>query len=177
MTDDQKYLLDKNFTRIDNFLSHVNTKAAFIIAFNTFVLGGVLLKANDTSALFKHYPIQVLAVAVLFVMVVGIGLSTYRTLEAMAPYLGSGNNSATGYHTLFFFGSIADLPVDDYEKRVGQLTPDELLHDMVQQTHVLSRSLIHKFQKIAKGVWWATYFVCIPLFSLAGLKLLDLLLS
>lgn len=174
MTEDQKYLLDNLLRRIDIYTNSINSKAAFLVAFNTFVLGTSLLKYNEIVdsfriPLFKDI-LNFLFAAVLF----GAIFSLRYTFNAIDPYLKSGNDSDS-YKTLLFFGSVGKMTYEEYKTRVEVLSKLSLIDDMIRQTHVLSEGLNHKFGCMSKSVFCLTYFVLFPVIVAVLLRIVEVI--
>lgn len=172
MTDEQKYLLDKLLSRIDYYIGSINAKSAFIITFNTFILGTILLKYNDTINAFTHEKFSYIIPIIILVILFGSGMSLCNVFKAVIPYMESGNKPSS-YHSLLFFGSISQMSLDDFNDRVLELDKDKLLNDLVRQTHILSIGINNKFNYISKSVFWAVYFILIPIGLVILLKVID----
>lgn len=174
----QSYLLDKVLSRIDFYIDTTNSKASFLIAFNTFILGSIIF-GYDT--LFKSYnilsafPFSILLHFSAIVIIGGCTASILFTLRSIQPFLKSGNTTEE-YHSLLYFGSIKELKPGVYKEKVENLTQDTLDDDLIRQTHVLSTGLKNKFDNIGKSII-CIKIIIIPVVFLSCLKIIDLIIK
>ena len=136
--------------RIDNYISGVNTKASFIIAFNVFLFGNIISQHKNIKEIIENCEYSSLGfwvlISILFLSIVSI----FIVGLAIFPYLKSGNSTKGKYHSLIFFNSIADFDCDkDYLEATNKQSESEILDDLKLQIHTLSKGLNAKFIKIA----------------------------
>lgn len=186
MNEPQKTLLETTLKRIDYYIGTVNTKAAFIIAFNSFILGGLILKSDEILSGINFYSLKIIAIVSLIILVIGLGWSLFWVFKAVNPYLNSGNSNEetieetkeiNNYRSLLFFKSIFEFEKEEYKKRVHDLTIESLQNDFEEQCHVLSKGLSDKFLYIKRSTIGILYFVVLPLFLIVLVKLLNELLG
>ncbi len=168
--------MNKLINRIDFYINTVNSKSAFIVTFNVFILGSILLKYEDIIKQFKNPRISLLVPVLMVVMIFGVGMSLLRVFKAVTPYMDSGNQPSS-YYSLLFFSSVSKLSLDDFRNKVVNLKEKDLLEDLVRQTHVLAKGANDKFIYIKKSMFWTINFVLIPLGLLVLLKIIDWLLN
>lgn len=173
MNDEQKYILDKVLSRIDSNINAVNSKASFFIAFNTFILGTIILKHNEIIESFTYQKFKIVIPILLLVITVGVGYSLYNVLKAIEPYLESGDKPAEPYLSLLFFGSISKLTVDEYMLKIENINKDLIKEDFMRQIHVLSKGLDMKFDRIKKSTRAIIYLILLPLGVLALFKVIE----
>jgi len=171
MTDEEKYLFDKQFTRFDFYINSINVKSAFIVAFNTFILGILVLKYNDIIMSFEHHVTQCIALIIFLFLFISIGVSLINVFLAVKPFLKSGSHIETS--SLFFFNSLSKIKLDDYRSRVNTLTSDIIKEDIITQTHVLAQGAANKFRYMDRSIHWLIYFVIMPLLILYVLRIID----
>lgn len=132
--------------RFDAYVTASNTKAAFLLAFNTFICGGILSGYKTLISLgSKSYQIHINIILVL-IFVIGV-LCLFFVLRAMYPYMKSGNSSADKYHSLIFFKSVSEFTTsDDYLKKLNEQSNDDVLEDLAKQIHAIGSGLQKKYQ-------------------------------
>src|SRR5687768_6211987 len=96
--------------RFDTYMGSTNTKAALLIAFNTFVPGSVALKWQDIERAFgtDHRSAFVLASVFLVVALAASVVSLVFTFWAISPFLKSPKRPEK-YHSDLFFCDVAEL--------------------------------------------------------------------
>lgn len=172
MNDEQKFILEKLLGRIDFYLNVINVKAAFLITFNTFILGSILLKYCDIINQFTYIKIKSLVSIMILLITIGIICSLFKLLKAVSPFLESGNKPSS-YQSLLYFGSVAELSYEDYNKQIENITKETVIYDLTQQTHLLSKSLTEKFRFLNQGIWWIIWFIMLPLVIVMLIKSLE----
>jgi hypothetical protein len=164
---DRRDFLWRIIGRYDFYINTTNGKAAFLIAFNVFVVSGVVLKWSDLFQLYGGgFPFANLATAILLAMMVLASLaSLFCTFMAVNPFLKS-PKEPENYHSAIFFGHVAqyDEP-EKYLRRVKDLDEEKAVKDLAYQAHVLAKATIAKFGWIKRAVG-VILFVQLPVFTL-----------
>ena len=67
--------------------------------------------------------------------------------------------------SMFFFGTIATLPLNDFKSKTMDMNDKELTKDILEQVHINSRICSAKFKFYNKGLWLllsstVLFFVC-----------------
>jgi hypothetical protein len=138
--------------RYDFYNGSVNAKAALLVAFNTFVAGGVVLKWKDIQDAFGSQKIAFAFVGLsLFVALVASLVSLWFTFKSVNPFLGS-PSIPKNYHSLIFFGDVKKFAVEQYHEEVVKVTDDELRRDLAYQAHALADGLSGKFAALKWAV-------------------------
>ncbi|HBG34439.1 MAG TPA: hypothetical protein DDX01_03655 [Holosporales bacterium] len=176
LKEEQKYLFDKQLSRFDFYINSCNTKAAFVIAFNTFVLGSILLKYDVIMSMYQNEKIRYFSAFVFILLVSCIGMSLWNVFSAVKPFLQSGDEKSAN-KSLFFFKSVSEMDLVDYKANVIGITDERLLDDLITQTHVLAKGASDKFSKIDKSIYWLLYFVITPIGVLYLLRVFDWIIS
>jgi hypothetical protein len=159
--------------RYDTYIGSTNTKAAFLIAFNTFVVGGIVLKWQDIrSAVGDTSPPAFPLAAVLLLAAMGAALaSLYLTFQAINPFLTSPKRP-NEYHSNLYFGDVSEhADPDKYLQAVGRWDEAGLQKDLAFQAHTLAGGLTAKFAAIRKAIW-AVVYVQLPALALTGVVVL-----
>jgi hypothetical protein len=150
----------KIIDRFDHLIETTNTKAALIIAFNTFVFGGIVLKWED---LLPSTPLFLVIIGIISLAAAAFssGISLWFTLHAIRPFLESHN-----YHSNIFFRDIAEYKKPEgYLEKVKEMSPDFLTKDLVYQIHILSQGMSKKFNCLKKASQ-AIFYAQIPALAL-----------
>lgn len=171
MEDEKKYLLDTLLKRLDIHTNAINTKAAFVIAFNTFIIGITILNYTNIVAGFTSENIKTLVPIILLMILFASGMSVFRIFKAVSPFLESGKTNK--YDSLLFFGAVSQLSLDRFKSQVNNLTSKDLIDDLIRQTHILSSGVNAKFDNVAKSFFWTIYFVLCPIGIILFLRILD----
>ncbi len=153
----------KTIGRIDTYIGTTNAKAALIVAFDTFLLGGLLLKASDILTPLQPTPWAHTA-ALWLIATVGVAsvASLWITLSVVQPFLTS-NKRPGQYHSRIFFGDIAEVAdASAFLTQAKEASPDEMFDDLAQQLHVVSTIACKKFKRL-QWVTRVAVFVQIPM--------------
>lgn len=147
----------KLIARYDFYYGSVNTKAALLIAFNTFVAGGIVIKWQDIEKTFgAQRPIFVIAVIALTVAVISSLVSLFYTFRSVYPTLDS-PEIPNKYHSLIFFDAVSQFQAKDYHAEVSKLQDGPLLRDLAFQAHSLAGGLSGKFKQLRTAIMWIQY--------------------
>jgi hypothetical protein len=141
--------------RFDTYISGANTKGAFLLAFNTFLCGGLLTNYTTLTGLVGPCLTTYLKVGIFLLILAGI-VSLIIVLLAVYPFLKSGNSSTDQYHSLIYFGSVSAF--DTPEKYIEALKKQDdaaVYSDMSKQLHQLSKALKKKYHQLE----WATKII------------------
>lgn len=137
--------------RFDAYIMASNTKAAFLLAFNTFICGGILTGYKTLISMVNQTHQCLLNILLLSIFIAGI-ICMFFVLRAMYPYTNSGNSSTDKYHTLIFFKSVSEFrTAEDYVKALKAQTDDELWEDLAKQIHAVGVGLKNKYQFIERA--------------------------
>jgi hypothetical protein len=165
-------LLFKNLDRFDMYIASVDRKAAFLVTFNTFVMGTLLLKYTDILKLYKISQIQCSITVLLVICLISVIIAIILAFWASKPYLGSGNQ-AGGYTSLLFFGSVAEMDESSYSTNISSLGKRKLKDDLIHQTHTLALALDCKFKKIKISKFFTIAGVLFPIGIATTLLIID----
>lgn len=149
---DKKDLLWRVIGRFDFYIGSTNAKAALLIAFNTFVAGGVLLKSVDIWNLFGDYkaPAALASIALLVAALAAL-VSLWFTFKVIRPYLDS-ERDPNKYHSMIFFNHVAEWSSDRYCDELVKLDEACLEADLARQAHALAKGLRLKFEDMIFAV-------------------------
>jgi len=174
---DRRDFLWKVIGRYDYYIGSVNSKAAFLIAFNVFVITGIVLKWSDILQLCgTKFPFATLVTSILLAVTALASLaSLFLTFQAVNPFLKSPKDPRV-YHSAVFFGHVAEH--DDPEKylsHVKELDEEKAVKDLAYQAHVLAKGTVGKFGWIK----WAmgAILIEIPIFALLVVIIVGVLIA
>lgn len=155
--------------RFDNNISGANTKGNFLLAFNTFLSGGIIANYDKLIKLIEK-PDNYIYLNIVLILLFLVGLfTTGFIINAVYPFLKSGNSSKDKYHSKIFFLSISEYDnekifANEYKKQDNE----EVNEDLAKQVYILSKGLKSKYNSLA----WAMRGIFIEL----GLMLVILIL-
>jgi hypothetical protein len=160
--------------RYDLYANSINSKAALLMAFNTFVVGAVVLSVDALLAQYRANPWAHGIAAFLFSLTALASLfALLKALQAVSPYLRSPRKPMM-YHSLLFFGDVAQHQnAQDYLAQLEKVQKSMLRTDLAAQAHALATGLECKFGYLTASVQ-SLLWVFLP--SLALLFVLKVLL-
>lgn len=166
-TANTKYII----SRFDNYISGANVKGNFLLAFNSFLTGGVI----------AYYPIMIdlikednkigelLLNIVLCLLIITSIITTLFVIRAVYPFLLSANSSKDKYHSHIFFNSVAEFESHKaYHDSLNKLTESEFERDLSHQAFQLANGLKSKYHNLK----WAMQFVYFELFFIFSIILI-----
>ncbi|SDM20450.1 Pycsar system effector family protein [Halarsenatibacter silvermanii] len=171
--DNNHVYVNKVLNRFDHYIKSTNNKAAFIIAFNTFVLSSLILRATQILNLFKSNDfMKIIVISAFFAIIIGVFNSLKNVFKAVMPYLKSGYETEDN-NSLLFFGSIADMNKKEFINKINEVSHKEMNEDFIIQIHTLAKALNMKYKYIRKSLFWIRKFVLIPLLLILFLAVLS----
>jgi plasmid maintenance system killer protein len=159
----------KIIQRFDFYINSTNTKASAIIAFNIFVLGGIVLKASELLPAKQTYRFlaAVSSVSLLIAAIASL-VSLGITFSVISPFLKSFKKQDR-YTSNLFFIHVANLgdPIRLYQQ-IESADDEDVLKDLSVQAYSLAQGLNKKFNKM-RIAFQAMIFFQFPAFGLAVL--------
>ena len=145
--------------RFDTYITSANTKGAFLLAFNTFLCGGLLSNYTMVAGLVSPGLSVYVKIGLFLLIIAGI-ISLVIVLLAVYPFLKSGNSPTDKYHSLIYFGSVSayETPEKYIDALKSQEEPDSY-YDLGRQIHQVAKGLREKYRKLE----WATKIIFIQL--------------
>lgn len=138
----------KIIERFDSYYSGINNKGAFLLAFNTFLLGAFIVGYKDLIDIVGCKCICVFNLMIGILMLCSI-ISMIYTIISMIPYLDSKTNDDR--KSVWFFNDIATDDKKVFFERIDNSKEEETTADLNNQIFELSKGLRkkHLFVKIA----------------------------
>jgi hypothetical protein len=142
----------KVIARYDTYISATNTKASFIVALNSFMVGTILVKWNSIVSDASGSALRNVLHLALGATAVCAAVAVVLCLLAVAPYLRT-KGDESHYLSAVFFGDVAmhSLP-GDYRDYIVKATRRSLAEDLSFQAHALAGGLAKKFRLIKAGM-------------------------
>lgn len=133
--------------RYDHYISGANTKGNFLLAFNTFLVGGIIANFEKLQKLVQHdwtFTFLNILLIILFGLCI---ITTIIVIRAVYPFLNSGNSSKERYHSHIFFNSVADFENESsFNDSFSNQTDEQVKEDLTKQTYQLATGLKRKFK-------------------------------
>ncbi len=171
----------KTIQRFDFYINSTNTKASSIIAFNTFVLGGIVLKASEIlpSKGIDHCLYLTSGISLIISAIASL-VSLIVTFFVISPFLKSSGDTDTKvkepYSSTVFFADVSRLGSATQLLEQIKSSSDEVIYqDLSTQAYSLAQGLNGKFEKIKIIFYWIL-LVQLPAFGIViSIKLYTLI--
>lgn len=154
--------------RYDNYIISTNAKASLIIAFNSLVLGTVILKFGDILSFYNCLGVRCVVGSLLILIAMSSLSSLFFVFSVVYPYFGSKTDDANQRNSLVYFGSVCKMNSQEYLNRFEICSDEELMEDLTKQATILAKGLNSKMLKMRHSITAIT-------FSLAFILLLVIL--
>lgn len=153
MSKDRTDFLWKVIGRFDFYINSTNTKANFLMAFNTFIIGGLSAHFSNLMLVSSSYPLLRNSSLILIILsFVAAIVSLWHTFSVVNPFLKS-NKKVGEYHSSIFFQDVAEYESpESFFQKFSKDTDNDLLKDLAYQTHVLSKGATSKFDHLKKAL-------------------------
>lgn len=130
--------------RFDHYYDSVNNKGSFYIGLNTFIFGGICV---GYLGLYAKVEMNCFVWLILTALALVNVASILLTIDALTPFLTGSNNSASS-PSLLYFGGISREDFQTYKLRVKGQEDEELLDDLIEQSHCLAKGLERKYDRL-----------------------------
>lgn len=171
-------LSESNLTRVISWAVAADQKAGIILTFVLFSLGYLFSQTSEglkiSLALIRRPEILNILISSLLLLLFclcGFFLlwSGFHLVSALRPRV----ISHSAQKSLFFFGSIAEMPCDEFTEEFSALDHEKSLKAICDQTFNVAKVINTKYQHISDSIWWFQYGILL----LAGFSLLCQLLT
>jgi hypothetical protein len=168
-------ILWKIISRYDHYYNATNTKATIVLAFNSIIISGLLVKIPDILQTFEiKCWIYYYAVVLIVVLALSSIISLVLSFLIINPFLSSPSKKAK-HNSLIFFNHVANFEnCEDYENEIKAISEERIISDLSYQVHTLAIGLRAKFNKFNWVVRVVSLFM-VP--SLALLFILSIVAS
>lgn len=155
----------KIIERFDSYFSGINNKGAFLLAFNTFLIGAFIIGYKDLIDLVeRQYECG-------FNLTIGLLItcsitSMIFTIISIIPYLDS--NETSGRKSNWFFNDIATNNKEAFFNSINNSSEDDTITDLNNQIFELAKGLRkkHLFVKVALIFNLIEIILLIPIITL-----------
>lgn len=151
--------------RFDTFFSGINNKGAFLLAFNTFLIGAFLMGYKDFIS-FVNCDFKLAFKLIIGLLMLCSVVSMIITIISMIPYLDS--NETNGRKSNWFFNDIATEEKEVFFDRINNTSDTCNTNDLNNQIFELARGLKkkHYFVKVALVLNLIQIILLIPIIIL-----------
>lgn len=175
-------LSESNLTRVISWAVAADQKAGIILTFVLFSSGYLFSQSNEGLKLFfslikrpenLNILLSYVSVTLLILLFCSSGFflfwAGFHLVSALRPRVAP--HSAK--KSLFFFGSISQMPCDEFTEEFSGLDHGKTLKAICDQTFNVSKVISAKYQHISDSIWWFQYGILL----LAGFSLLCQLMT
>lgn len=131
---------EKSASQMIDWIGRHDSRSAGLMGITVAMMGA--LSAATPSV--KQW--DALFIFVLSLCAAGFGMVLYQLMRGQIPRLRMGKPS------LFFFGTVAGMPQEEFRKRFMAMTEEEYIEDLLSQCYVNSRILRSKFRCLKRGL-------------------------
>lgn len=153
------------------WIGNVDTKASLGLAFIVALLAIIFYNAGTMPVAFENLSTAIEEETVSCSTIIGAFLVAVLYLTCLASIIMfflaiRGRIQTNGTKkSMFFFGTIATLPLNDFKAKTIDMKDKELTKDILEQVHINSRICSAKFNFYNKGLWLllsstVLFFVC-----------------
>lgn len=160
-----------NLERIDKYINLANIKASLVLPANAVLLGFLLSGQETYFKILNGTSIYWFTAVSLIATLISIAISILLSILVVIAFLKSGSKPGD-YFSLLYFGSICDLELDAYLKKVCNITKESFYDDLGRQIHLLSKELIKKFRLVN----WSLGFLFFSFIILVVTIILDVIM-
>jgi hypothetical protein len=154
--------------RYDNYIISTNAKASLIIAFNSLILGIILLKFSNIISFYSSPSAKVVVGFLLVLTSASSLLSLLFIFLVVYPYFGSKSDEGKQKKSLIYFGSVSEMGGQGYFENLNKVTFEELIADLSGQASILASALKSKMLKMRRSIEAITFSLIIILFLIIG---------
>ena len=152
----------------NSWISNVDTKASFGLAFIVALLSIIFYNAGTTPAAFQELIVASIEKNITCCVIIKATVVMLMYLSCLASIIlfflsiiGRINNNAAK-KSMLFFGTISSLSINDFKVKVLNMNDKDLTKDILEQAHINSCICAKKFSFYNKGLW--TLLISVILF-------------
>lgn len=143
--ENQKYII----SRFDHYYDSVNNKGNFLITFQSFLIGAVILGNRKLDDLVDDNAWQFVFNGLAIIITILALWAIYFLLRAILPYTKSGSTVSNAYKSVIFFNSIESFADQAaYDTNIKNISDVDFSKDLSYQTYNLACGLATKFRKL-----------------------------
>lgn len=157
------FLLDV-IKRYDTYIVSTNAKASLIIAFNSLIMGAVLLKFGDIIGFYSNQSMKSFVGFLLVLITASTLLSLFHVFRVVYPFFGNTSEEKTQISSLIYFGSVSKMSDEEYMENISKASLEQLTKDLSSQTTILANGLKGKMMKMRSSINAITFTMVLILF-------------
>lgn len=169
--EEKKNILLKILDRYDFYVNSTNSKASLIIAWNSIVIGTILLKFEEITSNYLNIINGYAAASCILIM---LGMSCIYSISivfrVVYPFLKENTKTEKAGNSLIFFGSVSGMDIEKFCQNFNRLGCDDFIKDLSEQVVVVAKGLNEKMLLMRKSIK-QVYFELILIALLIILKL------
>lgn len=140
--------LQAELTRTSEWVQFADKKAGFVAVFYSAIFGLLIAQRDEIfSRLFWHHHMNCSYALMLFLLIVALIIGAYFLFATVSPRLKNGNTA----RSLFYFGTVANMKIEDYLKDIEEMTDDEARRQVAEQIHSTSVIADMKMSNVRKS--------------------------
>ena len=141
----------KNLERVIEWIKNADSKASITLAFDAAAIALIVQKLSSVLSFIKSEIIAdefvaVAAIILFCAFIISFILSVYNAFRVLLP-----NIKPRSEHPLFFFKTIANFSLSDFQKKMANITGSEIIKTVSEQTHINSKIASLKFDYLDKS--------------------------
>ena len=145
------FLLDI-IKRYDTYIVSTNAKASLIIAFNSLVLGAVLLKFGDIIGFYSTPNTKMFVGFILLIITASTLLSLFFMFRVIYPFFGTTSDNKKQEFSLVYFGAVSNMNADEYLEKISNISLAQIIEDLSTQATILAGGLQDKMLKMRYSI-------------------------
>lgn len=160
----------KNLERVNNWISNSDTKAAVILTFNGILFSYLITKTPSVKEIILQRLLDLPSFFLYLIFcayAVMVGMSIFHAFKVLNPDI------KERLPSLFFFGTIAEMELEDFKKKMKELNLESIQEELINQTYVNAKIAITKFTNLKHSVqylflslgFWASSLIFIFVLS------------
>ena len=139
----------KNLERVNNWISNSDTKAGMILTFNGILCTYLITKIPLVKeiALRRFFDLPSCFLYFIFcAYALMLGLSLCRAFRVINPDI------KEKIPSLFYFGTITEMKLEDFKKKMKELSQEDIEEELINQTYVNAKITISKFINLKSSI-------------------------
>lgn len=146
----------QSLTIINTWIGNIDTKISFALALAGILIGMIFskgipcafIRVSEVSKLAELHGGEVLAAVTVGLLYISSFISILFFMFAIIARVKNPNNA----ESLFFFGSISKMNLDNYRNKMNSLSEHELINDIEEQIHTNSKICSQKATWYNRGI-------------------------
>ncbi len=150
--------------RYDTYILSTNAKASLIIAFNSLILGTILMRFGEIITFYSCLESKLLVGFLLILITISSLVSLFYVFEVVYPYLDDITDKTNKNNSLIYFGSVSKMSSSEYLDQIEKSSQQDIINDLAGQAVILSKGLNKKMTQMRKSIGWISFNLVIVFF-------------